>query len=97
MPNEGFVFPNGIPRIRRAAPRNGREYLERKLEDRPETAKLQERKTWTREEKHRGAIDEMTKETIEDNRRAGKYEPEETVRQSFVKNAIVADATGAVK
>lgn len=88
MANAGFIFANGMPRARRPKPRTMREYIERKLEDRPETAAMQRAETLTREEKARWAIDVMTRDAIESERMSGNNAPsEESLRANVARIA----------
>lgn len=71
----------------RPAPRTARELLQQKLDDRPETAKMQRVKMMTREEKARAGIDGMTRAHLESARAAGLNVSESEIRAEVQKVA----------
>lgn len=77
MANAGYILTSGRPRVRRPAPKTAREWLERRLDDRPETAAMQRAKLATRDEKARAAIDCMTYHDVEEQKRGGVALPNE--------------------
>jgi len=96
MPNEGYIMFKSKNSGRRI-PKTTREVLEDRLDAKPETGLMQRHKLMTREEKHRGAIDTMTRDVLKDNQKEGKYASEESVRKDLIKYADKADKTGAIK
>lgn len=77
MANEGFILPNGIPHIRRPAPRTSKEALRRKLDEKPEAGQMQRVKTLTQEQKGRWAIDVMARDAAKSAEMHGK--PQQSV------------------
>ena len=95
MPNEGFVFPAGIKKIRRHIPKEpqtSREMLKQQLAERPESGLMERAERLPRDEKARHAVDIMTRDSMESQRAYGNPHPsEEKTRQEMTELANVCE------
>jgi hypothetical protein len=87
--NEGFILTSGRPRSRRPTPRTSREYLQQKLDDRPETGLMQRAKLATKDERARNAINCMAYHEVQDQLRSGASLPDEAAARA--KMELVAE------
>lgn len=91
MANEGFILTGGRPRSRKPEPENLTQAFLERAEKRPEYAGLQRTKLMSRDERALTAIDRMTKDECDTQKKVGLLPNQDAVRRQMENVAEIVE------